>query len=78
MIVEKIANGLTDRALAAWHGRSADGASDGQPVSCEPRKVGGLWYIDVVQRKAVVGLYRIREVNGQPMLKALKRWPADI
>ena len=78
MITPQIAAGLTGRALAAWYGRRADGASDDQPVTCEPRKVAGLWYIAIVQRKALVGLYRIREVNGQPMLKALKRWPADI
>jgi hypothetical protein len=28
--------------------------------------------------KGVLAVYRIREVNGEPVLRCLKRWPKEV
>ncbi len=66
---------LVRRAFAAWY--RAGGAE--QP-SGDSRVVehGGLFYVRLVGAAGTLAVYRIRTVNGQAVLKGMKRWPASI
>jgi hypothetical protein len=41
-------------------------------------EVDGLRYVVLSNTNGLLAVYRVRIVNGQPMLKGLKRWPKEI
>lgn len=77
MITPSIANSLTQRALAAYF-RGASGASINQPGQTVAVEHDGKWYIVLSNVNGALAVYRIREVNGEPVLKGLKRWPKEV
>lgn len=75
-ITQAVANSLTDRALAAYYRtRREPGASVMQPGEVVAIDHEGLWYIRLSNTNGILAVYRIRMVNGDPVLKGLKRWP---
>ena len=74
MITQPIANSLTQRALAAYF-RAGSVNQPGETVAVEH---AGKWYIVLANVNGVLAVYRIREVNGEPVLKGLKRWPEEV
>jgi hypothetical protein len=70
---------LTSRAIAAFYRKARKLAGDYQPM--QPRNENGERIIDgrryVVLRNvcSILAVYRVRN-NG--MLRAMKRWPAEI
>lgn len=77
MITSAIANSLKARALSAYF-RASDGKVVQPSGNGDVIEVGGLWFIVLTNMNGILAVYRIREVNGQPVLKGLKRWPKDI
>jgi hypothetical protein len=76
MITQAVANSLTDRALSAYYrSGSKKGGQVSQPGDVEAMEFDGLWYIRMTNVNGILAVYRIREVNGEPTLKGLKRWP---
>jgi len=68
-------NNLENRALAAYF-RGHDGIGQlMQPAAVETVEHDGLTYIRLTNTHGILAVYRVRTVNGQPMLKGLKRWP---
>jgi len=66
---------LETRALAAYF-RGHDGIGQlQQPRAVETVEHGGLTYIRLTNVNGILAVYRVRTVNGQPMLKGMKRWP---
>lgn len=73
---------LEQRALAAYY-RSASrqlsnlwgSGSIMEPGAVETVEVDGLSYIRLSNVRGILAVYRIRTVNGEPVLKGLKRWP---
>ncbi len=49
------------------------GGSINQPGQTEAVDHDGVWYIVLANEKGVLAVYRIREVNGEQVLKGLKR-----
>jgi hypothetical protein len=70
---------LEARALAAYYrtAKGSDGAAiqPSPPVTVEHK---GLQYIVLSNIKGLLAVYRIRTVNGESVLKGLKRWPKDL
>lgn len=67
---------LCNRALAAYY-RSV-GAAALQPSEPEVREHKGLRYVVLENVNGTLAVYRIRIVNGEPVLKGLKRWPKEV
>lgn len=66
---------LTRRAFAAWF---RSGGTD-QPSNVSGLETAeGLDYVVLRNVSGVLAVYRIRIVNGAPMLKRMKRWPAAL
>lgn len=73
---------LDQRALAAYY-RSASrqlsnlwgSGSIMEPGAVETVEVDGLSYIRLSNVRGILAVYRIRTVNGESVLKGLKRWP---
>lgn len=67
------------RALAAYFraSKSADGAviQPSPPVTVEHK---GLKYIVLSNINGLLAVYRVRIVNGQAVLKGMKRWPKEL
>jgi hypothetical protein len=61
--------------MAAWYrsGETTPPLSSSDLV--EHKK---LRYVRLVSDAGVMAIYRVRTVNGEPMLKKLKRWPAAL
>lgn len=78
MITPSIANSLTQRALAAYFRGQVAGSTPMQPGQTEAVEHDGKWYIVLANVHGVLAVYRIREVNGEPVLKGLKRWPKEV
>jgi hypothetical protein len=38
----------------------------------------GNWYIVMLNVKGVLAVFRIREINGEPVLRCLKCWPKEV
>lgn len=78
-ITQAVANSLTDRAMAAYYraGSKSLGSimQPGEVVAVEHK---GLWYIRLSNVNGTLAVYRIRMVNGAPVLKGMKRWPSEI
>jgi hypothetical protein len=66
---------LLRRALAA-HFRS--GGTTHPSRDSAVRTAGGLPYVVLRGIVGTLAVYRVRTVKGQPMLKKLKRWPAEL
>jgi hypothetical protein len=49
-----------------------------QPGSVETVEHEGLQYIRLTNVNGILAVYRVRIVNGEPVLKGLKRWPAAL
>ena len=70
---------LCNRALAAYW-RTAK-QLDGIPLQPSPPVMSehnGLKYIVLSNANATLAVYRVRIVNGEPVLKGLKRWPKEV
>jgi hypothetical protein len=68
---------LERRALAAYY-REANGHGMGsvnQPGAVETVEHNGLTYIRLTNVNGILAVYRIRTVNGQQVLKGMRRWP---
>jgi hypothetical protein len=74
---------LTNRAMAAyWRTMSRklgrDSGNINQPGAPDLVQVNGLWYVVLSNINGPLMVYRVRTVNGQEVLKGLKRWPKDL
>ncbi len=70
---------LERRAYVAYKRAAAlAGGHPNQPSSIEEVEVDGLRYIRLTNVRGALAVYRIRTVNGEPVLKGLKRWPAAL
>ena len=69
-------NGLKARAMAAYFRSAGEGAL--QPTAPEIREHEGLKYVVLENVNGILAVYRIRTVNGAPVLKGLKRWPKEV
>lgn len=49
-----------------------------QPGAIETVEHDGLTYIRLTNVNGILAVYRVRTVNGEPVLKRLKRWPKAI
>lgn len=69
---------LCNRAVAA-HLRGLAG-DVGEPMYPSSQYVThkGLDYVVLGNIRGVLAVYRVRVVNGEPVLKGLKRWPAEL
>lgn len=79
MITQEIADSLNSRALSAYL-RANAGAMDwlSYPGAIQSVEHEGLWYVRLKNEGGIMAVYRIREVNGEPVLKGLKRWPKEL
>lgn len=71
---------LEQRALSAYY-RSGSREGIGQtlqPGAVETVEHEGLQYIRLTNVNGILAVYRVRIVNGEPVLKGLKRWPAAL
>lgn len=74
---------LEQRALSAYYrsgSKAANiyGGSVIQPGAVETVEHDGLQYIRLTNINGILAVYRIRTVNGEQVLKGLKRWPAAL
>ncbi len=74
---------LEQRALAAYYrngSRTADlaGGQVSQPGAVETVEHKGLTYIRLTNIRGILAVYRVRTVNGEQVLKGLKRWPSAL
>lgn len=69
---------LESRALAAFFKYAPDAATPAQPSQAETLDHNGLKYVRLSNVNGTLAIYRVRIVNGEPILKRLKRWPADL
>lgn len=71
-------NLIESRALAAYL-KAWDGSGQLQQPGevCEVDHEG-LQYVRLSNIGGTLAVYRVRTVNGAPMLKRLKRWPAAL
>ena len=70
---------LCNRAMAAYFrtAKQLDG-SPIQPSTPVMTEHGGLKYIVLSNTNSTLAVYRVRIVNGEPVLKGLKRWPKEV
>jgi len=54
------------------------GGSINQPGQTEAVDHDGVSYIVMANDKGVLAFFRIREVNGEPVLRCLKCWPKEV
>jgi len=78
MINNKVAESLSDRALAAYYRSKKDDGQLMQPGTPEAHNINGRWYIRLSNTRGLLAVYRIREVGGLPVLKSLKRIPKEL
>lgn len=71
-------NELTQRALAAYFRAASKSGAVEQPSTTEVLEHDGLSYVVLSSRQGVLAVYRVRIVNGSPVLKGLKRWPREL
>lgn len=75
---------LESRALAAYNRAGTKfinehgAGSINQPGAIETVEHDGLTYIRLTNVNGILAVYRVRTVNGEPVLKGLKRWPKAI
>lgn len=70
---------LARRALSAYFRKTAvTGGVPLQPATPEVVERNGLHYVVLSNVNGLLAVYRVRTVNGAPMLKGLKRWPAEL
>ena len=70
---------IEQRALAAYfRSASNSGGSILQPGEVAEVEQDGLRYVRLANTNGVLAVYRIRTVNGELVLKGLKRWPAGL
>lgn len=75
---------LENRAHAAYIRNGSrivnqDGkGSVSQPGDIRTLTIEGLDYIVLTNVKGILAVYRVRTVNGEQVLKGLKRWPKAI
>ena len=74
---------LEQRALSAYY-RNATKQQNGlpgqvmQPGSVQEVEIDGLRYVVLTNVQGILAVYRVRVVNGEPVLKGLKRWPVGV
>jgi hypothetical protein len=69
---------LINRALAAYFRAASQlGGSPMQP-STQMVEHDGLTYVVLSNIRGTLAVYRVRTVNGQAVLKGLKRWPKEV
>lgn len=72
---------LEKRALAAYIRRAENeiinehGSGSVLQPSIDTVEHEGLTYICLSNVNGILAVYRVRTVNGEPVLKCLKRWP---
>ena len=70
---------LGNRAMAAYFRTASQlGGSPMQPSVPKMVVHGGLKYIVLSNVGGTLAVYRVRLVNGEPVLKGLKRWPKEV
>lgn len=76
---------LEQRALSAYfrNGSKQLNSAGGigsvmQPGAVETVEHNGLTYIRLSNTRGILAVYRVRTVNGEQVLKGLKRWPVAI
>lgn len=75
---------LEQRALTAYYragNKLVREAGMGQvsiPGDVQEMDVDGLRYVLLTNVNGILALYRVRTINGQDVLKGLKRWPAAV
>lgn len=77
--LEGVKMSLRTRALAAYfRAASKDGIGEVIQPSYSEVTHKDLQYIVLDNSRGTLAVYRIRTVNGEQVLKGLKRWPADV
>ena len=67
---------LCKRAWSAYYRAAAmQGGKTMQPSPPEYITEGGLDYVVLSNVNGILAVYRVRIVNGKPVLKGMKRWP---
>lgn len=75
---------LESRALSAYFRTSSrivnqnGGGSVNQPGDIQTLTIEGLDYIVLTNVRGILAVYRVRTVNGEQVLKGMKRWPKAI
>ncbi len=70
---------LERRAMSAYFKNlNALGATPMQPRPPTTVEHNGLTYVVLSNGGGVLAVYRVRIVNGKPVLKGLKRWPKEV
>lgn len=73
---------LESRALSAYFRYRAPSPGDyigvSQPGDIRTLTIEGLDYIVLTNVRGILAVYRVRTVNGEQVLKGMKRWPKAI
>ena len=75
---------LEVRALAAYTRTSSrivnqnGGGTANKPGDIRTLTIEGLDYIVLTNVRGILAVYRVRTVNGEQVLKGMKRWPKAI
>jgi hypothetical protein len=69
---------LQNRALAAYFRSCASSGAIPQQPTTQEVTIDGLRYVVLRNVEGILAVYRVRVVNGQQVLKCLKRWPASL
>lgn len=69
---------LEQRALAAYYRKGSALGSVNQPGAVETVEHNGLTYIRMSNVNGILAVYRVRTINGEQVLKGLKRYPAAL
>ena len=69
---------LEQRAFSAYFRSSEAGATIENPCAHQTIDIDGKQYIVLSGKDGILAVYRIRIVNGDAVLKRLKRYPKEL
>jgi hypothetical protein len=69
---------LEQRALSAYFRKDSGGGSLDQPGAVDTVEHKGLRYVRLANVNGILAVYRVRVVNGDEVLKGLRRWPREL
>jgi len=66
---------LIRRAMSAWF---RSGGTEQPSNTSDMIEHDGKLYVRLMNVRRILAVYRVRIVNGAPVLKGLKRWPSEV
>lgn len=69
---------LKNRAIAAYYRDAAQSRSTPMQPTADEVECRGLRYVRLYNVDGLLAVYRVRVVNGQEVLKGMKRFPAEL